>query len=366
MLKIWLHGLSESETSLEVLGNLTSSCALAALTAFAVTLIAGAWLIRTFRRRGVIEDTSQPDHAGLNAIQAKKKDVPTMGGLMIIAGIIVTLALWADIRNAYVQLSLFCLLALGVLGFMDDYIKLTRKRSRGLRKRTKLAFQFALGAAIGWMILAHTRGQEYGTRFYVPFTSGLSFDMGMWYVIWASFVIAASSNAVNLADGLDGLAGGCVALAAAGLLALGCFVAQPGSGNYLALPQVLGAAQLCIIAASVVGAMLGFLWYNCHPAQVFMGDTGALALGGLLGFVALALKLDLLLFLIGLILFVDLATVALQIVSFKLTRRRIFPITPIHHYFQTHLRWPEQKIAVRLWIVAALALAVSFAVLRFG
>jgi len=366
VLRIWLQHLRETGTPLGVLGGFSSSCALAALTAFAVTLVTGAWLIRVFRRHHVVEDTSQPDHAGLNAIQSKKKDVPTMGGLMILAGNMVALVLWADLRSAYVQLGILCLLSLGLLGFMDDYLKLRRERTQGLKKRTKLLFQVAVGAVLGGLILLHTRDQEYGTHLYMPFTSGLSFDLGLWYIAWASFVIAFSSNGVNLADGIDGLAGGCTALAAGALLALGSFVSQPAIAEYLALPHVSGGQQLCILSASVVGAMLGFLWYNCHPAQIFMGDTGSLALGGLLGLIALALKLDLLLFLVGLVFFVDTLTVALQIASFKLTRRRIFPITPIHHYFQTNLRWPEQKITVRLWIIAAMAVVLSLAALRLG
>ena len=366
MLALWLYDLRELWMPLGAFGNASLRSALAALTAFAVALIVGAVLIRVFRSRRVIEDTSQPDHAGLDAIQKQKKDVPTMGGLMILSAVIVALALWADFRGAYVQIGIFCLASLGLLGLVDDRIKLTSRKSRGLKKRTKLLFQFTLGAVVGVLILVHTRGHDYGTRFYVPFAGGLSLDLGLWYVVWASFVIAASSNGVNLADGLDGLAGGCAAMAAAALLGFGWFVSQPSVGQYLALPHVPGGAELCVLSAAVVGAMLGFLWYNCHPAQIFMGDTGSLALGGLLGFIALALKLDLLLFLVGLVFFVDMLTVAMQIVSFKLTRRRIFPITPIHHYFQTTLRWPEQKITVRLWIIAALGAVASLVVLRFG
>ncbi|MHA1180575.1 MAG: phospho-N-acetylmuramoyl-pentapeptide-transferase [Alphaproteobacteria bacterium] len=349
-----------------MVGGITFRCALAALTAFAVAIVFGGWLIRKFRKGRVIEDTSQPDHDGLNAIQSLKKDVPTMGGLMALAGIVVALLLWSDLRSGYVQAGLLCLMSLGVLGLVDDYIKLRVDKSRGLRKRTKLAFQFALGAAIGLLILMQTGDSGYATRIYIPFTNGLSFNIGRWYILWSALLIAASSNAVNLADGLDGLAGGCVAMAAAALLGLGCFVIHPAMSSYLSLPNVAGGAELCVMSAAIVGAMLGFLWYNCHPAQIFMGDTGSLSLGGLLGFIALALKLDLLLFLAGAVFFLDMITVLMQIVSFKLTRKRVFPITPIHHCFQTKLHWPEQKITVRLWIIGALAIVISLAALRLG
>ena len=345
--------------------NLAFRCALAALTAFVVSLALGWRLIRALRRHGVIEDTSQPDHAALNAIQSEKRDVPTMGGLMILGGILAALALWADLGNGLVQIGVFCLLALGVLGLADDAIKLSGAKSRGLRKRTKLLVQCVVGAVAGVLILLHADGREYADRFYLPFTTW-SFGMGVWYVLWTGFLIAAASNAVNLTDGLDGLAGGCAGIAAAALLGFGCLVMRPGAWGGLSLPRVAGGEEMCVLAASVVGAALGFLWYNCHPAQIFMGDTGSLSLGGLLGFIALALKLDLLLFVTGLVLFADMLTVAMQIASYKLTRRRIFPITPIHHYFQTYLRWPEQKITVRLWIIAAVAVVASLAALKLG
>ena len=366
MLASWLYNMRDAVPALNALGDITIRVVLAALTAFVVCLIVGAWMIRAFRRRRMIEDTSQPDHVGLNAIQSQKKDVPTMGGLMILAGILAALVLWGDLRNVYPALGLLCLLSLGSIGLADDIIKLTRKPSRGLRKRTKLALQLALGAVVGTLLIYVNRDCAYVTRFYIPLSGGAFVDLGRWYIVWAAFVIAASSNAVNLADGLDGLAGGCVAMTSAALLGLGCFVAWPVFSEVLSLPHVVGAQELVMLAGAVLGATLAFLWYNCHPAQIFMGDTGSLALGGCLGFMALALKLDLLLFVVGLVFFVDMLTVAIQIAGFKLTKRRVFPIAPIHHYFQVILKWPEQKITVRLWIIAAMAAVVAIATLRFG
>ena len=311
--------------------------AAAACTALVVSLIAGAWLIRFFRRRNVIEDTRQPDHAGLNAIASQKKNVPTMGGLMIIAGIMAALVMWTDMANPFVQMALVVIAVLGGAGFADDYIKLKKKPARGLNKKQKLIIQFLLGGALGYFLMRHG-----GSQVRVPFAGMV--DFGPWYLLWTGFVMAATSNAVNLTDGLDGLAGGCMAMAALALAML--------------IWPVNGAVS--VLTVSVAAATLGFLWFNVHPAQIFMGDTGSLMLGGLLAYVALAARLDFVLFAAGLVFFVNEATVALQIASFKLTGKRIFPITPIHHYFQVHRKWPEQKIVTRAWMLACVSAVSAF------
>ena len=362
--------LSGELTPQQTLSILVGVSLTAVLTALAVALVVGLWMVRTFKKRGIVEDTSQPDHAGLNAIQSQKRSVPTMGGLMILAGILATVGLWADLNNAYVLTGIFCLLSLGLLGLVDDVIKLKRGASHGLKKKTKLFFQFLVSLIVGYLLYARIGSAAFSgtsaTQVHLPFGSWPSIDLGWGYVIWAAFLITATSNAINLTDGLDGLAGGCAAIAAAALLACGVLISSPALAARLHLPTISEAPALCVLAAATVGAVLGFLWYNCHPARIFMGDTGALALGGMIGYVGLALKLDLLLLLIGLVFYADLLTVALQIASFKLTRRRVFPIAPIHHYFQLYRLWPEQKITVRLWILAALAAVASLATFGLG
>jgi len=327
-------------------------------TAFVISAVVGRLLINSFHRRRVIEDTTQPDHAGLNEIQSQKKNVPTMGGLMILAGTVGSALLWSDLSNRYVQLGLIVAVILGALGFADDYIKLCNKPSRGLSKKSKLIVQFALGALVGLALMAFARGQVYGDSIFL--FSGRPISLGWWYILWAAFVIAAASNAVNLTDGLDGLAGGLSVIA---LLALAA-IALPFS---IAIEEFLPAfgihEEMILLCFAAVGAVLGFLWYNAHPAQIFMGDTGSLMLGGLLAYVALAMKMDLLLFAVGAVFFLDELTVALQIACFKLTRKRIFPITPIHHYFQVHLKWPEEKIVFRFWLAGAAAAWASFILL---
>ena len=335
--------------------------ALVPLTAFVVSLLFGARLIRLFTRKNVVEDTSQPDHAGLNEIQTRKKNVPTMGGLMIVAGILVATLLWVDLHSRYIWFGLGCVVLLAALGLTDDLVKLRGRGSRGLTKKEKLIVQFVVGGLLGTALFG-LGGRRFDCRVFLPFVRE-PLDFGPWYILWTAFIVTAASNAVNLTDGLDGLAGGCAVIAALVLVLVGVM----GIRNFLPNETYrLGASPGTILALGLLGATLGFLRYNFHPARIFMGDTGSLMIGGLLAYVALLLKVEVLFFLIGLVFFVDELTVALQIASFKLTRRRIFPITPIHHYFQVHRKWPEQKIAVRAWILGALAGIASLLVLRLS
>lgn len=350
-----LAGLVESVSLLVVM---------AGLTGFIVSLAVGAWLIRFFHEKSVIEDTTQPDHAGLNEVQSKKKNVPTMGGLMIIAGVLVSCLLWNDLMTDYAMIAVGVIAVLGVAGFIDDYIKLYHKPARGLNKKQKLIVQFILGAIVGYLLirsgekLTPEGAPNSATLIFCPFMEE-PWNLGWWYILWSAFLMAVLSNAVNLTDGLDGLAGGSMVIA----MAVTAFVIRIVFADVTAhFPVHLhGTSQVMVLAGATAGATLGFLWYNAHPAQIFMGDTGSLALGGILAYVALVAKLDILIFVIGAVFVIDELTVALQIASFKLTGKRIFPITPIHHYFQVHLKWPEQKIVMRFWIVGALAAVVSLA-----
>lgn len=323
-------------------------------TAFVISALVGRLLMAWFHRRRVIEDTTQPDHAGLNAIQSQKKNVPTMGGLMILAGIIGAALLWSDLGSCHVQLGILVTIVLGALGFADDYIKLRHKPSRGLSKKSKLIAQTALGALAGLALMSFDAGSR------ESFPGSLPISLGWWYVLWAALVMAAASNAVNLTDGLDGLAGGLSVIA---FLALGAIALPFSVTLHGGFPGSAVHEEMILLCLSAAGAVLGFLLYNAHPAEIFMGDTGSLMLGGLLAYAALAMKMDLFLLVVGAMFFVDMGTVALQIASFKLTRKRIFPITPIHHYFQVHLGWPEQKIVFRFWLTGAAVIWAFFMLL---
>ena len=356
----FLQGWAES------VGHAQLQYVLTALTAFAVSLIAGGYLIRRFRDRRVFEDTSRPEHEGLNEIQTKKRDVPTMGGLMILAGMLAALVLWAELRSLYTVNGILCVAAFGALGLVDDYLKLTQPGRGGLKMRAKLVIQVLVGVLVAYILFVNISEVEGATRLYIPFCQGCSIEMGVAYLAWATLIIVATANAVNLADGLDGLAGGCAALAAAVMLGLGFIVARFGGDLEAFAGKTPGAGEMCVLASALLGGTLGFLWFNVHPALVFMGDTGALALGALLGYIALGLKLEIPLLFAGAVFFLDELTVFLQIGWFKLTRTRIFPIAPIHHHFQTGLKWPEQRITARLWVVAAVGAVVAFGLIRVG
>jgi phospho-N-acetylmuramoyl-pentapeptide-transferase len=345
------------------LDNAFLRAGLAFLTALVVSLAFGAWLIRFFHRKNVIEDTTQPDHAGLNAIQSQKKNVPTMGGLMILVGIVAATLLWANLRSADVLIGMLVLVVLGGAGFVDDYIKLKHKPSRGLTKTQKLVIQFVLGGLVGYLIIRKIGGLEFGAIVTIPWSRAV-WHLGWWYIPWCGFIMAATSNAVNLTDGLDGLAGGLMLIAAICMARLGSWFYEGGRSVLHVSYDFFPYTQAPTLCVAIAGAVLGFLRYNRHPAKIFMGDTGSLALGGLLACAAMVMKAELLLLMVGGVFFIEELTVAMQIASFKLTKKRIFPITPIHHYFQVYLKWPEQKIVTLAWCFGLLfPLAAAFMIL---
>jgi phospho-N-acetylmuramoyl-pentapeptide-transferase len=339
--------------------NETVRFALTFLTALSVSLVLGAWLIRFFHRKNVIEDTTQPDHAGINAIQSLKKNVPTMGGLMILAAIFICTVIWNNVLSPYVVIGFLVLAVLGSAGFADDYIKLKRKPSRGLTKTQKLVVQFLLGGIVGCLLIR--RCANFGeTGHFSPLYGVGRFHQSWLYVAWCAFFVAATSNAVNLTDGLDGLAGSLTLLAS---VAMGLLIYEigfrPDAFTFrVPMPDDDARCLSCILSGTA-GAVVGFLWFNRHPARIFMGDTGSLALGGILAYVALALKLELFLLVAGAVFFIEELTVAVQIASFKLTGKRIFPVTPIHHYFQVNLKWPEQKIVLIASLLGAVFVVLA-------
>ena len=358
MVGLWL-----SKQASPWVGQVPFRAAGAAVTAFVLSLLIGRWLIRRLRRRRVYEDISEPDSARIEELRRGKENTPTMGGLIILSALLLATALWCNLLNFYVLMAVFTMLALGALGLADDHIKRTQPESRGLRRRAKLMFQLALGVLVGVALWRHTGHSPLGGRLILPGFWNLGLDLGKAYILLAAVVMAGASNAVNLTDGLDGLAAGCSAVTGLTLAAAAYLVGRPGLSESVGIPYVPGTAELAVFCAGMVGAVLGFLWYNCHPAEIFMGDTGSLPLGGLIGWVALALKFEALLLLLAVVFVVELASVALQIGWFKMTRRRIFRCAPIHHHFQ-FLGWPETKVTVRFWIIAAIVALASVAALR--
>jgi phospho-N-acetylmuramoyl-pentapeptide-transferase len=341
-------------------------CILATLTAFLASVLVGGFVIRKLKKFRVAEDTTKTFSVELQRLNKGKKNTPTMGGIIIMIGLIGSTLLWCNLRNGYVLLSIAATLLFGILGFFDDYIKLTQKHKSGLTWRTKLTFQLALGLALGLALYFLFGGVEGFTSLSIPFFTQLKVNLGPFYVIAIAIFIAASSNAVNLTDGIDGLATGCTIITAAVLAIITYIVGQVLSINYFQVLHIPECTELSIFCSALMGAGLGFLWYNNFPARVFMGNTGSLSIGGVLGFIAVAAKQEILLLLVGSIFFIELFSVVIQVVYFKLSGgKRVFRCAPIHHHFQFK-GWPETKITSRFFIIAVVIAVFGFAGFTFG
>ena len=290
----------------------------------------------------------------------KKSGTPTMGGVFLLGSVFFCLFLFGNFESFPLMVSLCVMLSYFVLGGIDDYLKIAKKNSDGVSGKIKLAWQFSTAAVVLWLLIDQ---QIIDTKLYLPFVKDGIIDLGMGYIAFGAFVIVGSSNAVNLTDGLDGLAGGTVAAATAALGVL-CYVAGHAEiSEYLYIPFVAGSGELSVLCASIIGACLGFLWYNAHPAQVFMGDVGSLSLGGVLGTMAVVTKNEFLFAFIGGIFVVEALSVILQVGSFKLRKKRIFKMAPIHHHFELK-GWSESKVVVRFWIIGIFLAILSLATLK--
>lgn len=324
-------------------------------------------------------DTPDFDHKGLNELTQHKSNVPSAGGLLILFGIFVAMVLLADLRVFYVHMAFFCMGWLGILGLVDDLVKLMDKGKTGsrdgLKFYQKILFQIALGLLLGYFIFS--RGQEAfegsgQQEFYrilsLPFIKG-DLENPILLPIWAFMictilVVAGTSNAVNLTDGMDGLASGCVAMCCFVFMLLAWAVGTRSVADYLLIHHIPQVGELSVLCGAMMGACLGFLWYNCHPAQVFMGDTGSLPLGGLIGYVAIVIRQELMLFIVGGVFVIEALSVIMQVGYFKATKgRRIFLVAPIHHHF--HLKgWAESQVVVRFWLLSALFAFIALATIK--
>lgn len=339
---------------------ITFRSAMAALTSFVICLICGPFLIRKLQRLKVGEQIRKEESVRLHELHRSKQDTPTMGGILILAAIVSSTLVWADLSNKYIHVALISTLWLGVTGFIDDYLKQSRKKSKGLAASTKLASQIVLGLILGTFLLCDP---QYSICLDVPFLKDVSLNLDGLFIIFVIIVIAGSSNAVNLTDGLDGLAIGIVVMAAVAFSVLSYVSGHLNFSRYLFIPYIKGAGELTVFCSSIIGAGLGFLWFNCYPASIFMGDVGSLALGGALGTVALLIKKEFLLVIVGGIFVIEAFSVILQVGVFKFSKKRIFKIAPLHHHFQ-FLNWPENKVIVRFWIIASLLALLSIVTLK--
>jgi phospho-N-acetylmuramoyl-pentapeptide-transferase len=366
--------LQPAYSPLRVFGYITVRTALASLTALLLGLVLGPWMVRYLRRMQIKQFVREE---GPRSHQAKA-GTPTMGGILIVVATVVPTLLWDDLTNAYVLLALFVMLGFAAIGFLDDYSKVIRRHNLGLTARSKLFLQIVVSACAGIALLLMTLYSVYFTALIVPFfknfrpelviTSWLE-NAYLWplaYVPFLTFVIlvmVGSSNAVNLTDGLDGLAIGCVVIAAGALTVLTYITSHAGLSAYLDIQHVPQVGELTVFCGALVGASLAFLWYNAHPAEVFMGDVGSLAIGGVIGFVAVAIKQEILLFSVGGIFVIEALSVILQVASFKLTGKRIFRMAPLHHHFEL-AGWSESRVIVRFWIAALIFALFSLTTLK--
>jgi len=358
MLLMLSEYLSQFHSGFNVFQYLTLRAILGVITALGIALIVGPTMIRhlSFKQIGqVVRDDGPESHLS-------KAGTPTMGGALILVAIAVSTLLWADLGNKYVWVVLLVTLAFGVIGFVDDYIKLVRQDTNGLISRYKYFWQSVVGA-VAAIVLYQTAVTPAETQLIVPFFKDIIIPLGAWYMLLTYLVIVGTSNAVNLTDGLDGLAIMPTVMVAA---ALGLFSYVTGHfefARYLSIPFIPGAGELTVFCAAMVGAGLGFLWFNTYPAQVFMGDIGALALGAALGTVAVLVRQELVLLIMGGVFVVETLSVVLQVGSYKLRGKRVFLMAPIHHHYELK-GWPEPRIIVRAWIITVFLVLVGLASLK--
>ncbi|GFE57532.1 phospho-N-acetylmuramoyl-pentapeptide-transferase [Geobacter sp. AOG1] len=356
MLYHLLYPLASSVKLFNVFKYLTFRTIYAMITALIVSFIIGPWIIRkleALQARQVIRTDGPESHL-------KKAGTPTMGGALILTAIIVPTLLWADLRNVFIWLTLLVIVGYGLIGFVDDYKKVVEKDPKGLSPRQKMFWQILIAGAVG-IILYMLPG--FSSEVYFPFFKRLHPDLGIVYIAFATIVIVGASNAVNLTDGLDGLAIGPVALNA-GTYMLFCYIAGNARlSNYLQIPYVAGSGELAVLCGAMVGAGLGFLWYNSYPAEVFMGDVGSLPLGGALGTLAVITKQEILLVIVGGVFVIEALSVIFQVGSYKYRGKRIFRMAPIHHHFELK-GVAEPKIIVRFWIITIILALVAISTLK--
>ncbi|WP_068544870.1 phospho-N-acetylmuramoyl-pentapeptide-transferase [Thalassotalea crassostreae] len=356
---VWLgQYLTDFYSGFNVFHYLTFRAIVATLTALVASLYFGPKLIRylqTMQIGQTVRDDGPESHLS-------KSGTPTMGGILILGTILLSVLLWADLSNSYVQVVLFVTVSFGLIGFVDDYRKVIRKDPNGLIARWKYFWQTVAGLGTAIYLYAISNDAT-GTALLIPFVKDVMPQLGLFYIVFTYFVIVGTSNAVNLTDGLDGLAIVPTILVAGAFAVFAYVTGNSNFSAYLNLPHIREVSELVIVCTSIVGAGLGFLWFNTYPAQVFMGDVGSLALGAILGVIAVLVKQELVLFIMGGIFVVETLSVILQVGSYKLRAKRIFRMAPIHHHYELK-GWPEPRVIVRFWIISVVLVLIGLATLK--
>lgn len=357
MLYYFLYPLSSTLSVLNVFRYITFRMIYASLTAFLICFVLGPWAIRKLSRLQVgqyIRDDGPQSHLA-------KAGTPTMGGVLIIFSISLSTLLWADLTNAYVWIVLLVTVGYGIIGFTDDYLKLVKKQSKGLGARSKFLAQSVLALTTGLLVYWSL---DFNTVVTIPFFKKISPDLGWGYVLFAALVIVGTSNAVNLTDGLDGLAIGPAIIVAATYMIFAYVAGHVRIADYLQINYVAGSGELAVFCGAIAGAGVGFLWFNTYPAQIFMGDVGSLSLGAAIGTVAVITKQEILLVLVGGLFVIEALSVIFQVAFFKMTQgRRIFRMAPLHHHFELK-GWAEPKVIVRFWIIAIILALIAMSTLK--
>jgi len=356
---VWLaEYLEQFFRPLAVFQYLTLRGILGIMTALFVSLMLGPWFIRKMVQKQIgqaVRNDGPKSHLS-------KSGTPTMGGALLLFAIAISVLLWADLSNRFVWAVLFITVTYGLVGWVDDYRKVIEKNSRGLPARWKYFWQSLAGIAVA-VFLYVTAQSPVETQLYVPFFKNVTVDLGWGYLLLVYFVVVGASNAVNLTDGLDGLAIMPTVMVGSALGIIAYLVGNAKFAGYLQIPYVAGTGELVVFCGALAGAGLGFLWFNTYPAQVFMGDVGALALGGALGVIAVMVRHEIVFFIMSGIFVMETVSVILQVASFKLTGRRIFRMAPLHHHFELK-GWPEPRVIVRFWIITVMLVLVGLATLK--
>lgn len=361
----YLHRLSDQVGGLNVFFYVTFRAVAAAVTAFGLSLLCGNFVIRKLISLKIGQPIRTKEEVRrLAELHGAKAGTPTMGGVLIIGTVFIASVAWARPDNRFVWLAIGSMLFLGGLGLADDYLKVTKKKSDGIPGRVKLIAQIVVAAVVALVFLTSPLLQVQARSLYVPFfKTAVITNMGWFTVLFFAFIITGASNAVNLTDGLDGLATGCTVTVAFTYAFLSYAAGNFRVAEYLQVPFYPFTGELTVVCAALVGACLGFLWFNCHPAKMFMGDTGSLAIGGLIGVVAICCKQELLLAIVGGVFVLEAVSVILQVLSFQLTGKRIFAMSPIHHHFEL-MGWKENTVIVRFWILSGIFALLSLATLK--
>jgi phospho-N-acetylmuramoyl-pentapeptide-transferase len=354
-----LYPLRDTIGAFNVFQYITFRTAMATLTALLVSLLLGPWMIERLRQSQIGQEIREE---GPSSHQVKR-GTPTMGGLLIITAVVLPSVLWADLRNAFVWIPVAAILLFGAIGFADDYLKVTRRRNLGLRAWSKFTLQVVVALSLGVYLLWLSEQGQFDTTLSFPFFKTFNPDLGWLYPLFVLLVLTGSANAVNLTDGLDGLAVGSLLIVWAAFSVLAYAAGHAIVADYLAIPNVKGVGEITVFCGAVVGACLGFLWFNSHPAEVFMGDVGSMGLGGALGTTAVLIKQELLLIVAGGLFVVEALSVILQVGSFRLRGRRIFRMSPLHHHFELS-GWSETKVVIRFWIIALIFALMALATLK--